>query len=94
MIALTQREKALILFTAVVALISGIWFGLTLVPVEALDIPTNTRNDTLSPAYYPVPTYLPIVTVISVFGAAWFSYSLANYEPDDENNGSPDGDSP
>ena len=78
MIELTDREKVAIAAAASVSVMIGIWIGVWSVPVEGLSVPTDTHVDStgathLTPAYRPVPTSLPIMTVllpaISVYSA-------------------------
>jgi hypothetical protein len=67
MISLTDREKAIIVVTATISAVFGVWFGLWSVPGAALDVPKEMgHNGELSPAYVPVPTWLPFLSGLAV----------------------------
>lgn len=77
---LTRREQSLGLIVAALALTVGIWIGVWLVPTAALDVPTNTYYENgeivRQLAYQPVPTYLPVASVLLVGITAYGSLAI------------------
>lgn len=83
MLNLSDREKAIIVVTGVVAAVLGIWLGLWIVPSAALDVPKEMDHDgDLSPAYTPVPTYLPVLSLIAVLSSLVGARNILR-DPDD-----------
>jgi hypothetical protein len=73
-LGLQRGEYAAAVVTGSVALVVGVWAGLWLVPDAALAVPTETIHGHETPAYTPVPGFLPLASVgIVVFGGwnAW-----------------------
>lgn len=70
---LSDREKALIAVTAAAALVAGMWVGVTMMPVEALDVPTTTEYVEPTAVYTPVPNHLPLLSIIVFSIAAWYA---------------------
>jgi len=85
MIQLTTREKAIGACALAVGLVVGLWAGLWLLPVEALNVPTDvqeTPTGTVERAVYlPVPKSFFGVTIGALAIAAWYSYVRLRDEP-------------
>lgn len=77
---LTDREQIIILLTASTAFVAGIWVGIWLIPSAALDVPMNTRYHgpemIQTPAYQPVPTYLPVLSILVLVVAVFVANSI------------------
>ena len=67
-LTLTEREKSLVVVTAAITFVIGFWAGLWSVPAQALDVPMTASREAgetiYSLAYRPVPTSLPVVSVV------------------------------
>jgi len=96
MIELDRRDKMAIVVTASISVMLGLWIGVWSVPVEALSVPTDTNPDGngglhVTPAYRPVPTWLPFVTVVfpalCIFGAYQYLYQNDETQPVDDELG-------
>ena len=90
MIELTRREKMAIVVTTSISFMVGLWVGVWSVPVEALSVPTDAMPNgnggtNLTPAYRPVPTWLPFTTValpaLCIFGAHQYLYKNDETQP-------------
>ncbi|SDC05984.1 hypothetical protein [Natrinema hispanicum] len=85
MIEVTDREKSIGACALAVGLVVGLWAGLWLLPVEALDVPTDvqeTSTGTVERAVYlPVPRSFFGVTIAGMAIAAWYSYTRLRDEP-------------
>lgn len=82
---LSSRERALIIATGTLMFVLGMWVGLFLVPAEALAYPitgTDTTGDgiTYEKYFHPVPTYLPLLTVIIVLAGLYAAYTQVRPE--------------
>ncbi|UVE51430.1 type II secretion system protein M [Haloferax larsenii] len=79
---LTDREKTLIILSAAVMFVFGVWVGIWIIPSAALDVPMNSHYDGRqvvdTPAYQPVPTYLPIgsltIVLLALYAAKHFYF--------------------
>jgi len=88
MLELSDREKALIVVTATLSAVLGLWGGLWIVPGAALDVPMETGYDgESSPAYVPVPTWLPFISGLAVLASLVGARNILR-DPED-----PDGES-
>ena len=85
MIGFSDREKAVIACALAVGIVVGLWAGLSLLPPEALDVPTDeqtTPNGTVErTVYLPVPRSFFGVTIIVPAIAAWYSYTRLREVP-------------
>jgi len=73
----TPRERAIAIAAATGALIVGVWLGVFIVPSEALIEPVagDGTGDGMSKNFHPVPTRLPVFSLILLgIGAysAWY----------------------
>lgn len=79
MIRLSDREKAIVACALAVGIVVGLWVGLSLLPVEALDVPTDERTTSTGTveraAYLPVPWSFFAVTIGVPVIAVWYSYT-------------------
>ena len=80
MIEVTDREKAIAAITTAVAFVIGVWVGIWLVPAEALSVPTNTYYQSgevvTNAVIAPVPRHLPIVSVLAIGAAVYYSWTV------------------
>ncbi|GGC52322.1 hypothetical protein [Haloferax sulfurifontis] len=71
----TDREKILTTLSASTMFVTGVWVGVWIVPSAALDVPMNSHFDgrqmVNTPAYQPVPTYLPVLSILVVVFALY-----------------------
>ena len=69
-IDVSDRNKAVALASGVVSYVAGMWTGVWSVPTRALDVPTSTQfvggQMEYSAAYQPVPTWLPIASLLVI----------------------------
>ena len=81
---LTRREAAMLPVTVVVSLVAGMWFGIWLMPARSLNVPVDVSmrggEAVYSAAYTPVPTELPVLSVVLVFLSLYASWSLYTRE--------------
>jgi len=85
MIELTNREKALVVQTATIAGLIGIWVGIGLVPDAALSVPTEeTPSGRIEPAYTAIPTYLPLFTVAVLAVGTYAAYGIVRQVSDND----------
>ncbi len=76
----TSRERVLLLLAVPTAFLLGIWAGIWMVPPEAF-APSFTTTETsargaevTTAAFRPVPTYLPVLSLLVVGFSAFFAY--------------------
>lgn len=86
-LSLSRREKRILVLSAAVAFTAGMWFGVWNVPAQALDVPMTENPEPsgvsrFDLAYRPVPTFLPVVSLVILFGAGWYS----RWEPPEESD--------
>lgn len=84
MIDVTDRDKSIITFCTFTGWALGVWNGIFLVPDAALTVPKRVENGETLIAYQPVPTWLPLITLLVLGGAAYFAYVFATRDDDGE----------
>jgi hypothetical protein len=78
----SDREKALILLSGVTLFTLGVWAGVWIVPDAALDVPvvdSPGRGPHL--AFQPVPTWLPLMSVLALLGATYGAHVILRDDP-------------
>ena len=83
---ISTQLKSFALATGVVSFVAGMWTGVWIVPTRALDVPTSTEfvNGQMkySAAYQPVPTWLPVVSVLLVLAGLYAAWRISQFGDD------------
>ncbi|MEY7852163.1 hypothetical protein AB7C87_23515 [Natrarchaeobius sp. A-rgal3] len=83
----SEREKAIVACTLAAGFVMGMWAGLWMLPVEALDVPVHESQQnghtTTSPAFYPVPSVFFGVTIGLPLVAVGYGYLKTRDVPEE-----------
>ena len=88
-ISLTDREQAILAIALAAGLVVGLWAGLFMLPVEALNVPTEERSvgtngeTTERALFLPVPRSYFLVTISAPIVAVWYSYGRLRDDPEE-----------
>jgi hypothetical protein len=70
----SPRERGIIAGSLVAGFVVGMWFGLTTIPVEALDVPKDYADGYVRAVYNPVTTAHILATFVLPLIAIYYAY--------------------